>query len=685
MPVGPLSFSALERTYAETDVLAAQARAMKLAMTPRQVELNYYYSFYAAEQYDSRVVAWDGTKVPRLAERDGIVRQTNIPPGFIDAGHAYDAVPLAYRKPEVEHHLVRKVVFKFTALLFGERTRPKLIVKDDDKATEWLTDMTKSCGYWQRWVASRDLAGAMGSTAMTFKFVAGRLEIEVHDTRWCKPVITNHRTGDCSSLEIKYMYEDEWTDPKGHRAMRWFWYRRVIDQGADTTFQPVMVDPDKELTWTVDPEKTVQHNLGFFPGVWVKNSEAPNAIDGDSDCKGVYGNTEMMDRLLTQAAVGAVNNADPTLWLATQDQRFDDVRKGSRNAIRTTEGGKVGYVEMAGSGTASALTVFDKVDNVTSEAVGYVRDEEREGGAMTAEEVRRRQGAEFAGTEKRREHYAHAAIIPLTERIVRAAMVLSRQEVRDPATGVVTSVTTIHKPLPKALASGELASKHIDDAGVTIEVEWPPLAPQTAQDAQAAATAVAAVVLAGIMDKETAARYIADPFGVADVDDMIRRAREEVAAKAMALESELLAGAAPVVSTPAPAPAPAPVSEAPPAEPEQTIADPALAAAGGAAPPPTEKAADAALNGAQVVALAGLSKDVFAGLMPRDAAIAIAMIAFPSADPRLIEVSIPLPRPPPLVPVDPLVDPTIPPADPTGGAAPAVPVADPATPAQVPA
>lgn len=695
MAVGPLSFSALEQAYAETDVMAAQARALKLSMTPRQIELNYHYSYYAAEQFDGMVVAWDGTRVPKLSERDGIVRQTSIPPGFYDAGRNFDAVPLAYRKPDVANHMVRKIVLKFTTLLFGQRTRPTLLVKDDDEATAWLADMAEQCGLWQRWGVARNLAGAMGAVALTFKFVDGRLDIEVHDTRWCTPVITNHRTGDCSSLEIKYMTEAPHTDPRGRKSMRLFWYRRVIDQQADTTFNMVLVDPEKDPVWTVDPSKTIQHGLGFFPGVWAKNTESPDALDGEPDCKGVYDNVAMMARLLSQSATGAVNNADPTLWMATEDRVANGIVKGSRNAINTTEGGKVGYVEMTGSGIASALTVHDKIREVTAEAVGYVPDDDKKAGAMTAEEVRIRQGAEFSGTEWRREHYSYTAIVPLTERIIRAAVSLSQRETRDPVTGVVTSVTTLSKPLPDSMASGELASKHLDAAGTTVVVKWPPLAPQTSTDAQAAGQAASTAVTAGIMDKESAARFIAPAFNIDDVDAMIERRRAEDLAQSQALESELLApivAARPVAVAPAPevatlppvpvpvldmpalavAPAPAPVPAPQPEAPAPTaVPDPVTLGAPStpASAAPDEKVADVMLNGAQLASIANLAKDAYAGLLPRVAAIALARIALPNASLELLEIAIPAPPlvpPTPLAeqPMDPVVDPTIPPTAP---------------------
>ena len=633
MPIGKYDPAALAVAFASADLHQAQARAIKLAMTPRQMQLNYFYSHYAAEQYDNRVVGWNGLRVPKLGERDGILRQTWLPPGYYDQGHLFDMVPLEHRKPDVQVHLVREVVTGFTDMMFGDEQEPILSVKDDDATTEWIGNMAKASSYWHTWGEVRNLAGAMGSAALTFKFLNGRLMLEEHDPRWCTPVVTDQTIGDCSSLEIKYMYPIEMLDEKGGGIVEvWHWYRRVIDTASDTTYLPALVDPENPIVWSPDPEKTVHHGLGFFPGVWVQNTKSVGRLDGDPDCKGVFDNAEMNDRLLTQAATGAVHNADATLHVATNDAKLRDLKKGSDNAIRTEQGGAVGYVEMSGSGTKAAVEVYQEIDTLSLRATRYVRLQDREGGNMTAEEVRRRCGPMIASVKKRRTHWTQTAILPATEKIIRATRQLGERQTVDPVTGHVLTRTTVAMPLPQAMASGDIDNQSIDAIDAVIDVRWPPVIAPSPVDAQAAAGAASTARQAGIIDRRSAIEYIAGSFGIDDVAAVADAIDLELAAKSQALESELLGGA----------PAPG--------------VDPT------AAPPPEAdtKAADEALNGLQIEALRAFAADAYNGVMLRENVIAQASMAFPRASRAMLEAAIPHPKPAPQ-PLPPL---GVPPLDP---------------------
>lgn len=589
----------------------AQERILRLALTPRQRQLNAWWGFFCAEQYDDRSVAWSGLRVPSLLEREGLHRQTAIPPGFYDAGHLFEHVPLEFRKPEITHHIVRQVVWRFTDMMFSRRTRPTLKVNTDPAATAWLDDLARSTALWSRCGYARNLAGAMGAVAMSFAFLDGRLVIEVHDPRWCTPVIPNKQTGDVASMEIRYMYPVESRRPDGLPVQTWYWFRRTIDASADTTFQPVEVKEGDEPIWTPAEGQTFPLPFGFCPVRWIQNTAVPSDIDGEPDCKGVFENAEAMDRLLSQGSLGASNNADPTLHVGTSDQKLGDLRKGSRHAIRTEKDGSVDYVEASGSGIDMAIRMFDKIDDVSLKAVRCIIEEEREGGPMTAEEIRRRYGAMFSRVESLQEHWSETGIVPFIEMMVRAVRQLVSGQTIDPS-GRLSRTTLAGKlgALPPSVQSGALASRELGQSALMIETVWPDLAPPTAQDAQAATGAAAAAVAAKILDRRSATEYIAPKFGVRDVGEVITRLEEEARATDAALQSELL-----------------------------------VSAGGQPGGGEITKAQDTGLNGAQIEALGALAVQAFTGALPRDAVLAQALLAFPMAPPALLERAIPQPAP----------------------------------------
>lgn len=607
-----------------------QERILRLSLTSRQLALNYYYSFFNAEQYDDRIVTWTGLKALGRRDLDAVHRVTSLPPGFFDGGMLFENIPLEYRKPDTEHHLVRQVVWRTTSLMFGQRTRPRLAVGTDQAATGWLDDIAKGSQLWSRLGFARNLAGAMGSAIVSFKYLAGRLVFEVHDARWCTPKIRDQSTRDVDELEIRYMYPQPTRRPDGQIQDVWFWYRRVINGESDITFQPAEVKDGDEPQWVANDAESFNHPFKFCPVRWIQNTPVLGAIDGDPDCKGAFGNVEVMDRLLSQGALGATHNADPTLHIGTSDQKLDDIKKGSKNAIRTEKDGSVQYVEMTGGGVDAAITMFDKLDTITMRAVRCILEEEREGGTMTAEEIRRRYGSMFDRIEEMQTHWSETGIVPLIEMVARSVRTVTSAgpTIAEDGTATTPALAASMGNIPPAVSSGMLDSRDMSTATVAIEVKWPELAPPTGQDTSQAATAVSVAISSRTLSRPSAVEYLAPKFGVRDTAEEIRRLEEEDAKREAATQSELLAGA--------------------------ETASPTGAAGG-------ESAQDTALNGAQVDAIITIAEKSYSKGLPRSSALAIAMMALPRAPRDLIEMAIPEPA---LVPVPGAVPPAGPPGSP---------------------
>jgi hypothetical protein len=638
MPIGNYNPAALAAVFSAQKNSGRLGRIMRLVMTPRTCQLNYYKAHYDAEEYEDRIVAWDGSRVLRPEDRPSVMSQTSPAHDLSDVGR-FDAVPLGHRRPDFEGHAVREIVNGFSDLLFGDEMAPRIEVVGDEAATEWLTAMVKATSFWSRWSEARDDAGAMGSAAITFKFVDGALEIEVHDPRWCEPTIVNQASGECAALEIRWIYPvDEMNPQTGNTETAWKWYRRTITTTTDITYLPTPADPDVEPVWEPDPALTFEHGLGEFPGVWIQNTRARGRIDGDPDCKGLLGDAEVQDQLMTQASVGARNNADPTLHLGVSDQALTTIRKGSNHAIRTEPTDRVAYVEMAGSGVKVAMEVADAIDQRMLRAANFVRLADRVSGPMTATEVLRVCGPMYNSVRRRRRHWT-PAITLFTERIIRATRRLTQpaapvaQVQPDGSTILVQSVATVAIPLPPSLMTGQIEDPSLAAAAFTINVKWPPVVAPTASDAQAAAQAAAAARGSRIIDRRSAVRYVAPAFGIDDVDAVMAELEAEDQAAAAALESELLAGqpAAPTTDT-TPAADPAAAAAAAPTD-----------TAGGIAPT-TEPAKDA-MTGVQITALVMLAEKAYSGALPRAVVMAQARIAFPAAFIEDLEAAIPEPSP----------------------------------------
>jgi len=559
-------------------------RIARMAMTPRQLELNRCWAFYFTEQYAARSTSWDGRPVMSDIERDMIARNTVLPPGFYDPGGKLDDMPLSMRKPTAPYHLVRVVVNRFTGLLFSAKMHPTIRIAGMPQLQEWVEALIKSARLWIRLAYARTFGGAMGAVMVTFRFRNGKPVIEVHDPRWCTPHIVDRSTGEVDALEIRYMYPVEERDDKGILRQNLYWYRRTIDATQDVLFKPAPVGDGDEPTWEV--QEVVAHNFGEFPGVWIRNSQIEE-IDGEPDCHGEYDTQEAIDRLLSQADQGAVENCDPTLLLVSDELKVTELKKGSRNAIKVEKGGSGEYLEMSGAGVETALKVIEVHRRNFLEVVQCILDNEATDGTMTATEIERRYSSMHERGDLFREQYGELGIKPLLGKIIRAVVAMRTNGPIDPATNLrlVPQVslppgldektgTPVEREVPPDLAS------FTDDM---IELTWPEWIKRGPTDANAAAQAVATAVSGKALDLESAMQYIAPYFNIDDPAAAIARLQTE-----SGLLDQQLMGQLQQAQQPTAAP-----------QPEPTAAEKAMASMG---PQAAEKAQDAALNGAQVTA-----------------------------------------------------------------------------------
>lgn len=513
-----------------------KARIRRLGLTERQLELNRYWGFYSAKQYENRVVDWSGRKVMTELERDTVSRSAVLPPGFYDASGQYDEMPLNMRRPPAPYHLTRAVVDKFTGLLFSAKKHPKVAIAGQPELQSWVESLIKAARFWIRFAYARTFGGGMGSVAMSFRFRNGKPVVDVHDARWCTPTFLDMSTGEISALEIRYMYPVEVRKPDGTLATISMWYRRQIDAEQDVVYKPAPVGDGEEPAWQVQTQ--VAHGFGECPAVWIRNTQT-DEMDGEPDCAGEFETQEAIDRLISQADQGAVENADPTLEIDSDELKVEQIKKGSRNAFKLEKGASAKYLEMTGTGVDSALKVADVHRRNFLEVVHCVLDFEQGDGAMTATEVERRLSPMHERGDLFREQYGEHGVKPLLGKMIRAvvrmrATAASPAATFDPATGL-RLVPRVMPRLPE-LPTG------IDDLDDDeIELTWPPWVERGPSDAQAAATAVSAARTAQALDQESAVQYLAPFFGIDDPAAAKARVQEETGAVDASMMADLQA------------------------------------------------------------------------------------------------------------------------------------------------
>jgi Phage portal protein, SPP1 Gp6-like len=585
-------------------------RIKRMGLTERQVELSKYWSYYTTCQHDAKTVAWDGRKVMTDLETSAIARSGVLPSGFYDPTGATDELPLMMRKPTASYHCVRVVVNKFTGLLFSDDKHPTIRVANDPKLQTWLEAIVSASRLWIRSSYARTFGGATGSVGVSFRFCDGKPLIEIHDPRWCTPTFKDVATGEIIALEIRYLYPVEERSPKGELRQVWYWYRRIIDANQDVIFRPAPLgEGDQagvEPAWI--PAVQHAHGLGECPAVWIRNTQT-NEMDGEPDCLGEYDAQDAIDRLISQADHGAVENADPTLGIVSDELKVGELKKGSRHAVKVEKGGSLQYVEATGSGIDTALKVADSHRRNFLEVVQCVLDTDGTEGPMTATEVERRREPMHQRASLFREQYGEQGVKPLLGKIVRAAIALRRGlQVVDERTGLRTVQTlTLDVEMPQNLTSF---------SSDRIELVWPPWVTRGATDASAAATAAAAAKSAGVMDTETLVQFLAPYFKVDDPAAVLARVRAESGAGEDAMMADLHAAG----GGSGPPPTSGPPVQPPPTMPEQ----PQAPAEGHGGIPMADD-----MPGAQVASMLAIVQAVVSKTVPAAAGALMLQVALP--------------------------------------------------------
>lgn len=525
-------------------------RLARLGMSQRQQNLNRLWAWYRCSNYQARSMDWDGRKVLEPLDIEAIASRGFIPPGFVDSGQS---MPIKFRRPSAPYALVKVIVDRFTGLLFSEHQHPDVDVEGDWQTEEYLRGLADVSRLWQTMIRARSMGGAMGTACVGFQFVEGKPVIEVHDPRWVKPDFIDRATFKLRSIDKRYMYPEEVRDPAtGRYETVNFWYRRYIDEQKDILFKPCEVGTGQEPAWEVARE--VQHGFGFCPVVWTQNLPVEDDIDGDSDCHGVYDMVEAIDALIAQANRGIIANCDPTLVITSKAELGSEIRKGSDNAIKMPEG-NVHYLEMSGSGPKAALDLAETLRKYVLEVAQCVLEHPDTGG-KTATEIERSYASMLAKADVLREQYGERCVKPLLEMMLKAARTLEEPrpqmvEQMGPDGQPVQQQVLLRQKLTlppvyeKDEAGQQVVRERVMGPGGTLTLKWPGYFQPALGDVNQAVQAAVGALSGGIVDDETAVKFIAPYFKVDDamaLVDKVRAAKEQASGGAMTPAAEGLGG-----------------------------------------------------------------------------------------------------------------------------------------------
>jgi hypothetical protein len=109
------------------------------------------------------------------------------------------------------------------------------------------------------------------------------------------------------------------------------------------------------LPMAVDVQRTVVHDLGFCPMVWIRNLPGGDDVDGLCTFSGAIENSIEIDYQLSQSGRGLKYSSDPTLLLKEPAQTEGEMVKGGGSTIVVGDKGDGKMLEISGNASAAVI------------------------------------------------------------------------------------------------------------------------------------------------------------------------------------------------------------------------------------------------------------------------------------------------------------------------------------------
>lgn len=527
-----------------------------LQETGRFKELDRLERYYRGTQYDNchDLVEWDN-----------------------------DSVPMRSRKPCIIYPLPRGAVDQVVRFALGEGRFPRIraevtepeeefapqMALDEDSAESLgssLEDLIRVSRFKSAARTSMRAGLRARTSVLTMGVRGGRFVFEHPSAKDCIPTF---RDGDPSqpveSLIWSYQYDAIEPDETGHPKCVRYAFRRDYDAASITQYAPAKVEPGRDIKWSV--ESVTAHGLGECPIIWTRNmcEDTGTEIDGVSLYDGLLDEFDALNRSLSQRHRGLEVLGVPQPYETNVQDGDGPGQAGRTAAVRPSESraptGPAGYSKLRqrggnparktgaqhmwsyeGGAELGLLETTGKAFEVASKHVDDIRGRLLEAmtviivdhmqvagkGDMSAKALSLMYAPMLALVDELREWWWSHFIEPAVEMMLRIASRLGPKRL------LVKGAASL---------SDVLAKRDVTlDGGLTM---WSPprLSPLWGayfaagpDDTKTSAEAARTALDGKLISKRTAVRWVADDFGIGDVEEELEAIAEEAAeAQAQAL------------------------------------------------------------------------------------------------------------------------------------------------------
>jgi hypothetical protein len=354
------------------------------------------------------------------------------------------------------------------------------------------------------------IRGSVGSIAILLRVLRGRVFVNVLDTAYLTPTWSADEPDTLASVTERYKVAgsvlvaagyDELADSNGA-----FWFMRSWDCDSEIWFVPSPVGDPADPA--IDDVRSIQHNFGFVPLVWVRNlpglSATGNTDDGACTFRAAIETQIEIDYQLSQAGRGLKYSSDPTLLIKEPASTDSEIVKGAGNALVVSEKGDAKLLEIGGTASAAVIEYVRTLREFALESVhGNRANADRLSAAQSGRALELLNQGLIWLADNLRISYGEGALLQLGRMILRAAQTYP--------------LTIMGQPAPAL------------DPTARLSLKWPRWYAPTADDRQKDAQTLSTLAAAGQISRETAVKTIADTYDIADVaDELARIASDEI-------------------------------------------------------------------------------------------------------------------------------------------------------------
>lgn len=423
-----------------------------------------------------------------------------------EKNEANEYVPLGCRRPAARTRICRTVVNDSVSLLFSEGHFPT--VQCDDEATrETLEEAIKQAKLNALMICAAT-RGATGSVCIHLRVLKARLFVDAMSTEYLTPKWQKMAPDTLESVTERYKLKGDVLKAAGYEIKddevnSDFWFQRVWDSVAENWFQPqIKTDAKEGRKPVLDKKRTVKHELGFVPMVWVKNLPGGDDLDGAPTFPIEAIDTQIeADYLLSQGGRGLKYQSDPTLHI--KEPAFDSsggarIVKGAANAIVTGADGDAKLLEISGDAATAVMEWVKGLREIAMEGMGGNRaNPDKLSSAQSGRAMELMNQGLIWLADKLRISYGEGALLELLRMIVKASTKYSLKN-----------------------EDGEDLGKI--DPKKKISLRWPAWYQPTYADRDTQATALSTLRSGGLISQETAVKSLADSYDIEDTKAEIK-------------------------------------------------------------------------------------------------------------------------------------------------------------------